>query len=303
MKEKHKDKSPHPLISSPIRESVQESAPSPLRNLLQYISSYFPELKTKLQQANLPYDNTKFISLALQGATVATILILFGLFIAFNSLNVSIIFLLPLAPIFLVLSFFYFMFYPDVKIMQRERAIDQELVFACRHMLIELKSGVPLFDAMLGVSRDYGEVSVEFNKIVEKIALGVPATLAMHEVAMNNPSSAFRRVILQLANALVSGSDSAKALESVLEQITKEQIIKLKEYGQKLNPIVMFYMIFGIILPSLGVAFLIILISIVGGGRFQIGDTALLLIFALVTLIQYLFLSVVESSRPKFDLV
>ncbi len=303
MREKQKEKAPHPFVSAPIRESAQEAPAIPLKNLMLYLSSYFPELKTKLQQANLPYGPTKFISMAMQGALYSALLMLFVIGLALNSLQMPLIFLLPLAPILYALMFFYFMLYPDVKRMQRERAIDQELVFACRHMLIELRAGVPLFDAMLGISRDYGQVSVEFNKIVEKIALGVPATVALHEVGMNNPSAAFRRVILQIANSLVSGSDTAKALESALEQITKEQIIGLKEYGQKLNPIVMFYMIFGIILPSLGVAFLIILVSIAGGGRFQLGDSALLLIFLLVALVQYLFLSVVETSRPKYDLV
>ncbi|MFA6214230.1 MAG: type II secretion system F family protein, partial [Candidatus Micrarchaeia archaeon] len=178
-----------------------------------------------------------------------------------------------------------------------------ELVFAGRHMLIELQSGVPLFDAMLGISRDYGPVSVEFNKVVEKVTLGVPLGAALHDVAENNPSPYFNRLALQLANSLASGADIATTLQSSLDQISKEQILELKAYGQKLNPLVMFFMIFGIILPSLGVAFMIMMVSFLGGSGIAFGASALFGILAVIGIIQFIFLSMVESSRPKFDIV
>jgi len=176
-------------------------------------------------------------------------------------------------------------------------------VFAGRHMLIELKSGVPLYDAMLGISRDYGPVSEEFNKVVEKVTLGVPLGAALHDVAESNPSAYFNRLALQLANSLASGADVATTLEASLDQISKEQIIELKAYGQKLNPLVMFFMIFGIIMPSLGVAFMIMLVSFLGGSSISFGPQALFGVLACICLIQFIFLSMVESSRPRFDIV
>jgi len=233
-----------------------------------------------------------FSSLALLVAT--------GLFL--NYYKISLLLLVPLAPAYYILMVFYFMLYPQVKKIQRAKRIDQELVFAGRHLLIEIKSGIPLFDAMVGISRDYGEVSREFNKIVEKITLGQPVSLAMREVAEYNPSPSFNRVILQLVNSITSGSDVASSLESVLEQVSKEQIVQLKEYGQKLNPLVMFFMIFGIIMPSLGVAFLVILLSFVGGGISISGQTVLAVIFGLIFMMQFVFLSMVETARPRFDI-
>jgi hypothetical protein len=125
----------------------------------------------------------------------------------------------------------------------------------------------------------------------------------MHEVANANPSSTFRRVILQLTNSLSSGSNVADSLEAVLEQISREQVISLREYGQKLNPTVMFFMIFGVVFPSLGVALAVIFISFIGGGS-SIGGFALLAgAFILIFLLQFLFLTIAESSRPKFQTV
>ncbi|MCX6769268.1 MAG: type II secretion system F family protein [Candidatus Micrarchaeota archaeon] len=198
--------------------------------------------------------------------------------------------------------FLYLMQFPQGKARQRAKKIEQELVFAGRHMLIELKSGVPLFDSMLGISREYGVVSEEFNKVVEKVTLGVPIGVALHSVAENNPSKFFNRVIMQMANSISSGSDVILALESALDQISREQVIELKAYGQKLNPISMFYMMFGIIMPSLGIAFLVIILSFLGGSGITVSPLMLLIILLAIGLIQFLFLSMIESSRPKFDI-
>ena len=89
----------------------------------------------------------------------------------------------------------------------------------------------------------------------------------------------------------------------MLDQISKEQAIALKSYGQKLNPLVMFFMIFGVIMPSLGVAFAIILLSFIGGGQVSITPPMLAAVLALLAIVQFLFLGAVESSRPRFDIL
>jgi flagellar protein FlaJ len=215
-------------------------------------------------------------------------------------MQVELFWLIPLFFVYLLMAFQYFMLYPDVKITKRKKDIDYELVFAGRHLLIALKSGMPLFDSLVGVSKGYGAVSEEFNRIVEKVTLGVSMTQAIREVIQNCPSNDYNRIMLQIANSISSGSDVADSLEVVLNQVFREQVIALKAYGQKLNPLVMFYMIFGIIFPSLGLAFAVILFSLLGAGRFGITASLLLLVFVSIAIIQFLFLAMVESSRPKY---
>jgi len=294
-----------PGLTKPIRKKVIEEKPDSVRLLLNNIATYFPDLKVKLTQAGMTQNPAEFISYAIQSAlmlacmlTIILGMIIYGMY---NDTS-KFMYLIAAFPIVLIFAFFYSMLLPTVKMKQREREIDRELVFAGRQMLIELKGGVPMFDAMLGITRDYGEVSKEFNKIVEKITLGVPADIAMQEVSNQNPSSAFRRVILQLVNSLRSGSDVAKALEVALEQISKEQVIALKEYGQKLNPLVMFFMIFGIILPSLGVALAIIMLAFIGTGVKIPGNYMLGGAFVLLAGMQFMFITMIDSSRPKFDI-
>lgn len=299
------DKAPQPFVSTPLR--VQPSAqPDALHNLFFAIASARPWLRKELEMAEMPFTPPKFVERCFMSA-IPISLVLEILFVAalsqfsLNSITFALIAIFAL-PVFFFLSFQYFLLQPRIVARRRGRQIDRELVFAGRHLLIELRSGVMLFDAMLGVTRDYGEVSREFNKIVEKVTLGVPMAAALHDVAEHCPSSYGKRVILQMANSISSGSDVADSLEAVLEQVSQEQIIQLKAYGQKLNPLVMFYMIFGVIMPSLGVAFLIILLSFIGSNISISGIGILALIFAFVTITQFMFLSVVENSRPSFDL-
>ena len=296
-------RSHHPLVSQPLRETEGAQDPTQFRPFFKSISLRFPLLKRQLIQAQMNYTPAGFVRYAVFGAFYITAILLLISWLLLRSTDVPMLLLFLLAPILYVVMFLYLMQFPLVKARQRAKKIEQELVFAGRHMLIELQAGVPLFDAMLGISRDYGPVSEEFNKIVEKVTLGVPLGAAFHDVAANNPSPYFNRLVLQLANSLSSGADVALTLESSLDQISKEQILDLKAYGQKLNPLVMFFMIFGIIMPSLGVAFMIMLVSFLGSSGISFGPAALFGVLVCIGIIQFIFLSVVESSRPKFDIV
>jgi flagellar protein FlaJ len=296
-------KTPQPLVAHPVREAEGLQDPGSFLSLLRGIASHFPGLKKSLVQAQMNYTPAGFIRYAIFVALCVASMLLVITYIFIRGQEWMLAALVVAAPVYFLLAFAYAMQFPMVKSRLRARRIDQELVFAGRHMLIELQSGIPLFDALLGISRDYGPVSEEFNKVVEKVTLGVPLGEALKGVADENSSAYFNRLIMQMVNSLASGSDVAIGLEAALDQISKEQVLELRAYGQKLNPLVMFFMIFGIIMPSLGVAFLIILTSLLGGSGITFGPQALIVILAIIGLMQFLFLSAVESSRPKFDIV
>ncbi len=297
---------PQPFITTPLRTKKGIDTTG-LETFFSGVAAGFPDLKKKLFMAEIRDTPSQFVEKASLSAAAITIALEISLLMGMSALQTGIAEMAAIAffGIFLIFwfSFNFMMMQPNLAIARRGRKIDQDLLFAGRHILIELRSGLTLFDALLGVSQDYGEVSKEFNKVVEKITLGVPANVALHDVAENSPSQYFRRLILQISNSLMSGSDLAGSLETVLDQISREQIIAVKAYGQKLNPIVMFFMLFGVIIPSLGVAFIILLLSIVGSS-FSVAGTSLLGgIFAIVAITQYMFLSMVESSRPSFEMM
>jgi len=286
-------------VALPARASKKRG---PVRSISDMILPYFPALRKKMVLAGLKDTPEAFMDKVIVSTIFATIALAILTFVVLDAIGAegAIFFTAILCLVYLIFAFFYFMMYPSVMVLKRKRGVDYELVFAVRHLLIGLRSGMPLFDAMVGVSRGYGEVSREFNKIVEKVTLGTPMSQAIREVVQTNPSPSFRRIMIQLANSVGSGADIADNLEVVLNQVFKEQIIELKAYGQKLNPLIMFYMIFGIIFPSLGLAFAIILFSFIGSGRFTLDAPVLLLFLIMVGVIQFMFLSMVETSRPRY---
>lgn len=263
---------------------------------------YFPDLKRKLLQGGIQQTPAEFIEATLITSVYLALALTIIAAVLFSLIEMSLLSLIVLAPIFFIAMFLLFLQYPDVRISQRQRDIDMELVFAGRHLLIAMRAGMPFFEALVGVSSGYGVVSEEFRKIVDKVGGGIPLGQALREVGSESPHSSFSSVILQLANALSSGADVASSLESALAQVSKEQVISLKAYGQKLNPMVMFFMVFGIIFPSLGVAFAVILFSLLSGGAISMNSATLLYIFFFIAAVQFFFLTMVESSRPRYIL-
>ena len=278
-------------------------------SIAEVISARYPDLKKKLKLAEMPQTPVEFLErvvssamLISAGLIVVTYLVLFDAMVdnlSSDPLMFIIMLIVPLVGIPLFI-FSYLMLYPEAARIRREKELDYEIVFAGRHIVIALKSGMPLFDTFVGTSTGYGAVSMEFAKIVDKIILGVPTTQAIREVVQYNPSKYFTRMLMQISNALSSGADVGDSLESVLDQISKEQLISLKEYSHKLTPIVMFYMVFGIIVPSLGVVLATVIVAAISGGSFGFSSGLLLIIFVLITLVQFLFLGFIESSRPKY---
>jgi len=266
--------------------------------MLKLIEKRFPELPKNLRRADMRMDASAFIARALMLAfTFSFIMGLAGAMLA-STFSLPLPSVLLIVPIIFMGVFSWMMQYPKVKMGQKERELDKDVLFAGRDMLIALKSGVPLFNAMANVSKNYGTASTEFAKIVEKIQGGMPSEVAMQEASDLNTSKAFRQILLQMITSMRSGADVAVALDIVLSQISQEQIIALKRYGQKLNPITMFYMLFGIILPSLGIAIGIILTSFV---NIKLDFGMLLLVLMMLAVLQYLFLAMMRSSRPNFE--
>src|SRR3989338_4671089 len=167
--------------------------------------------------------------------------------------------------------FFFFqgMFYPKVQTMRRVRDLERNLLPALRTFLIQLSSGVPLFDVLAVVSTEnYGEIAAEFRKAVRKINSGTSQIEVLEEMAANNPSLFFRRAIWQIANGMKSGAEITTIIQQAISALSQEQVIEIQRYGSQLNPLAMFYMIMVVILPSLGMTFLIMILSFLSASSF-----------------------------------
>ena len=208
--------------------------------------------------------------------------------------SLSLVFLVS-GPITLM-SFLYLLTYPLVNARQRVRTLEKDLLFALRHGLIEIRSGVTLFDTMAAIARGgYGTVSDEFDKVIREINAGTPEEKALEKTAFENPSIPLREVIWQLSNAIKAGSDIAATFENLVIQFEKEQFITIQKYGKEMNPWTMMYMMLGIIMPSLGITFFIVISAFAGGVA---GKEVFYLLIIYVIFFQVFFFSFMKTKRP-----
>ena len=273
-----------------------------VENIAKSLSPYFPKLEKKLKMAGIEKSKEEFLEWVVISSLAFALLITLIFLVVFLNYHVSLLWLLPIFVVGLWFGFYNYFHVPDLKLIKKKKAIEYDLTYATRQLIIEISSGVPLFEALLSLTKGYGQLSKEIKGIVERVTLGEPLTYVLKDVAENTPSPAFKRVLLQIANSVISGADIASSLSSVVDQISKEQIIELKEYGNKMNPLVMFYLVLGVIFPTLGITFLIILLSFVQKGA-KLPFYYLVILAFLVGAFQLMFLAFVETARPRYAML
>ena len=177
--------------------------------------------------------------------------------------------------------------------------IEKNLIFALRHMLVELRSGISLYDSLTSLGNaNYGSLSDEFKKVTKMISMGVSENKALEEVMLKNPSNNFRRAMWQITNAMEAGYNVGNTIEELVKDFSAEQRTAIKMYGAQLNSLALVYMIFAIILPSIGVCFLIILSFFSG---FPINQGILILVMIVVAIFQFMFIGIIKTKRPKVE--
>jgi len=275
----------------------------PFYGLGNRLSKFFPGLNVRLNQADIEISVREYLAIAFFAlwfwtTMIFVLLLTFSLFI---TLPENFIYVLTIAPLVIgCLAFFYIIQYPILIISKKIRDLDKHLLFALRHMQVQIKSGIPLFDGLVSVSNgDYGLISEEFRKCVKKISTGLSETTALEELIFKNPSMYFRRVIWQITNAIRTGADLAGTLDAIVENLANEQKVAIRKYGSQLNPLSMMYMMLAVILPSLGITFLVLLSTFSG---FAVSEIIFWFILCILIVFQFSFVGLVKSRRPTIEL-
>ncbi|MFH1073131.1 MAG: type II secretion system F family protein [Nanoarchaeota archaeon] len=258
------------------------------------IARRVPALSLKLRQARIADTPELYVQKTITISLLLTLTLLFVVFGVLKSYKVVFIF-----PFLFVMSFMYFIRAVDNKIEVIKGRINKEIVFAGRFMIIELESGVPVYKCFQNMAKSYEYVGIYFSEIVEKVDFGTTLEDALNETIIMTPSSDLRKLLWQVLNSMKTGADVTNSLNRVIEQIVREQQIAVKEYGRKLNPLAMFYMMIAIIIPSLGIVMLIVMATFIG---FQLTLGVLVTMLIVMAFIQFMFLAVIRSSRPAVDI-
>lgn len=262
------------------------------------LAEKIPNLEFKLRQADIAIVPEKFLKKVFTNTIVFSVFAS-GYVFFLGREKLSPLIILALMPIFLVIFFLYFLRLPDVRIAKKKKAIDREIVFAIRFLIIELQSGISIYKAFLNITKNYKNIGFYTRVILDKISLGTSIEEAIKDTIDTIPSNSLQRVFYQILNSMETGSDMGGSIRSTLDQIIQEQYIQVKEYGRKLNPVAMFYMLVAIVFPSLGMTLLVVISLFLG---FTLTLTMLLIFAFAMAFVQMLFLSVIKSQRPAVGL-
>lgn len=284
-----------PFVPFPLKTAIREA--KVFERLGIVISKSKPSLKLDLFQAEIDmlpkvYASIVALTTIFYFSVMTPVIFLVGLLVKGQP-----DFFLPLTVggIFSLFVFSYLMRYPKFVALRRIKKLDKDLLDSLQHILIEIKSGVPLFNSLIGVTEGYGEVSDEFKIVVKEINAGISEIKALERASLRNPSLHFRRSLWQITNAMKAGSNVASALEAIVDTLTQEQIIGIRRYGQELSPFTLMYMLIAVIMPTLGITFLIILSSFAG---IVFPDSMFPLILLVLAIFQYFYMGVIKTKRP-----
>ena len=270
-----------------------------MKALAKSLQHLFPQLEKELTQARMKETAAEWLEKSMKISLLGSLTLGILLFLLLDKFGFprwwSVI-------AFLVLFFglfFFFLSSPAAYIKKRKAEIDKNILFAGRYLLIKIESGEPIFNAIIGVSKSFGETGHAFKELVHYIELGQPMEKAIDRAVEFSPSLNLQKILWELSNSIKTGTDIKKSLKAILTQIHNEFILEIERYGKKLNSITLFYMVVGIIMPSLGMTMFIIISSFL---QIQLPFKILLVLLLGITIIQLGFISIFRSIRPAVDL-
>lgn len=275
-----------------------QKRPNQLQMYLMSVAGKHKELEGALRSQNIKESPYEFVRKMFIYSAVISVALTIAVGVLLNTYGVS-----PILALILGVALFFTMFnrfiqYPLDKSVVASGDIERDILFAARDLVISMRSGMPLFNAITAVSTGYGAASLEFAKIVELVQLGTPIEQAIDEVSTRSKSKTFKRIMLQATVSLKAGADVVGALQGVVDEVMQERVIELRRYGQRLNALAMFYMLFGVIFPSMGIAVAAILTTFIN--IITLDQSTLTFALIGIFFLQVIFLNIMRSSRPTF---
>ncbi|MBS3087695.1 type II secretion system F family protein [Candidatus Pacearchaeota archaeon] len=258
-------------------------------------------LKEYLEEINIKLTREEYLGIVFRSFvnTFLILLIVFASLLMVAGIPGFWVYALGLSGIFSISIAFSQLAYPKVFASKREKDIEKNLIFALEDILIQLNSGIPLFDILTNISMsDYGELSLEFRNAVKKIGAGEPEAEVLADISAKSHSVFLKRTLWQISNGLNAGSDMSMIIVENIRTLNEEQMIQIQNYGNKLNPLIMMYMLISVIVPALSVSFMTVVASMIGLEK-NLTMGLFLGFFVFVVLFQIMFLGMIKSKRPS----
>ncbi len=267
----------------------------------------FRYLYNALRKANIQVLSNTYVNIMFLSSFIAAI-ISFFFFLIFFAFGTGPWYTLLLKPfimsiIIFLISIVVFYMYPFNKITSRNRNIRANLAFAIEHMAAVAGSGVSptkMFK-LIAQAKEYGEVSIELEKIVEYIELfGYDFLTALRSVAVTSPSEKLK----ELFDGMVSSTESGGDLRAYLQEKSKEAMLDYDLERQKYQETISTYsdIYTGLLIaaPLFFVASLS-LVSLLGGsvGAFGVDTLIIFGTYVALPVMNVLFIMFIALTQPE----
>lgn len=192
--------------------------------------------------------------------------------------------------------FFLIMLYPKNLVRKKAELVDRHLIYALKDFLMQISAGHSIYNACVEISNaNYGQVSIEFEKVAKKIQTGTSVEQALEEVAEENESKYFKKVIWQIVNTIRAGASLKDALFSIINDLNDSQKSKITNFANELNLWSLIYMLFAVAIPSIGITMMVIL---AGFGGASLEENSFIMFVILCSFIQFAIVGFIKSRRP-----
>lgn len=265
----------------------------------EFINKLFPNLKENLKLAQMQADIVSFISKCLILAFIFALNISVIVFFILLKQGRH-IWTIPFFIFFFIVFFLMFKSIPKINIAKVRQEIESDIFIPSRMLLTLLEAGNSLISALESVSYTKAKSSKYFGKIASEIYLGKNVDKAIEDAIKYTPSDSFRMVMEPIKKSLKTGTDIQKNLLATLQELSQQKVVEIEQYEKRLNPLSMFYMIFGTILPAIGIVGVVIIMS-VAGIKVEFFPSLFILLI-LILILQIFFVRIFKSTRPLVKL-
>jgi flagellar protein FlaJ len=263
-------------------------------------SRSFPRLQVHLSQAGADVEPVEYISVTMFSAGFYAVIsffmvLLLGQFSPAAFQTVVLVALMSALTAY-VFVFMYVINFPRLLIERKLRSVNRDLPYALRHLLVQVSSGVSLYDSAASIADgDYGEISREFGKIITETQGGMDFITALEDSAMKNPYPNYRNAVWQLSNASKAGSDISSVIRDIVSNVTEDQKTEIKSYGSNLQFLSLMYMVLTIAVPTIGVVFLMMVSTFLGAA---LPPPIFIGVLFFLVMVQYMFVGIIQARRP-----
>jgi Flp pilus assembly protein TadB len=264
-----------------------------------FLRKSFPDLKDELKTAQMDTNVSNFFFKCLLLSTI------FGFIMSGVTYPILLVlhidYLIPIVFVFLVIMVFTLCLrIPKMNQARIRQEIESNIFTLGGMFLTLLESGNSILSALEGVSEGKTKAGRYFGNIASEVYLGKNIDQAIDDAIKYTPSESFRRILQPIKISIKTGTDVQRPLTDTMRELSHERIVDIENYQKKLSPFSMLYMIFGTILPALGVVVVVIFMSI-WGIKLDFFPFMFLLLLA-IGIVQFVFIKIVQSLRPMVRL-